>query len=250
MVHGQKVFLISWNSFNNYPVVFDFPSNFCYNTRYPGICPLKYQDFFIMRITIFLVLITVLLILNSTPLQKEDSFNQAFVTTNTTQTIQSEKLDKRAMILSDYLALHNSPLQYHAQDFIDAADTYKMDWKLVPAISGVESTFGKFIPGGYNAWGWAIYNSDSRFGFKSWRDGIFTVTQGLKKNYIDKGLTNPYAMNTIYAASPHWGWKVAYFMEDINKFTNNHPSNKMESRVQPGSLLGKTAASSARVILE
>lgn len=134
------------------------------------------------------------------------------------ESIEARELDPRAAILRDYLAQYNSPLQYHAQDFIDAADTYDVDWKLVPAIAGVESTFGKHIPGGYNGWGWGIYG-DNRLGFASWRDGIFTVTKGLKEGYIDQGLTEPYSMNRKYAASKTWGQKVSYFMNDIDRFS-------------------------------
>lgn len=127
-----------------------------------------------------------------------------------------KELDERAKILADYFASYNSPFEYQAQDFIDAADQHGVDWKLVPAIAGVESTFGKQSYG-YNAWGWGIYG-DNTLNFKSWRDGIYTVTAGLKENYIDKGLTNPYAMNKVYAASPAWGWKVDFFMKDLEKF--------------------------------
>lgn len=133
--------------------------------------------------------------------------------------ITASKLDKEAEILAKYLARHNSPLQYHAQDFVDAAKTYGLDWKLVPAIAGVESTFGKFIPGGYNGWGWGVYGTQALY-FKSWKDAIFIVSKGLKEDYISRGLLDPYSMNKRYAASPVWGAKVAYFMNDLNKFAS------------------------------
>ena len=138
------------------------------------------------------------------------------------ETIESKQLDPRAEILAAYLTEYNSPLAYHAQDFIDAADEYGVDWKLVPSIAGVESTFGKQIPGGYNAWGWGVYGNQS-LGFKSWRDGIFTVTGGLRKNYIDKGLTEPLAMNRVYASSKAWGGHVIFFMNDLDKFAKSYP---------------------------
>lgn len=130
-----------------------------------------------------------------------------------------KELDQRAKILADYFASYNSPFEYQAQDFIDAADQHGVDWKLVPAIAGVESTFGKQSYG-YNAWGWGIYG-DNTLNFASWKNGIYTVTEGLKKNYIDKGLTNPYSMNKVYAASKSWGWKVDYFMKDLEKFATS-----------------------------
>lgn len=138
-----------------------------------------------------------------------------------TMTISAKPLDPRAQILKDYLHKYNSPLAYHAQDFIEAADTYGVDWKLVPSIAGVESTFGRFIPGGYNAWGWGVYG-DQALGFQSWKDGIYTLNKGLKEKYINRGLTNPYLMNRIYASSPTWGTKVSFFMGDLDQFSKTH----------------------------
>lgn len=134
--------------------------------------------------------------------------------------VEAREFDPRAKILSDYFDSYNSPLQYQAQDFVDAADKYSLDWKLVPAISGVESTFGK-ASYGFNAWGWGVYG-DQALNFRSWKDGIYTVTEGLKQNYVDKGLTDPYKMNRAYAASPSWGWKVNFFMKDLENFASRY----------------------------
>jgi hypothetical protein len=144
--------------------------------------------------------------------------------------IEAKESDRRIIILRDYFRKYNSPLEASAQDFIEAADTYNLDWKLVPAIAGVESTFGKHLPGGtdprytsYNCWGWGVYGTQALH-FKSFRHGIFTVSEGLKKDYIDKGYTNPYSMNRKYAASQTWGTKVSYFLTDIEKFEKNYNS--------------------------
>jgi hypothetical protein len=138
--------------------------------------------------------------------------------------IEAKKLDREARILNAYLAKYNSPMQYHTQDFVDAAKEYNLDWKLLPSIAGVESTFGKNIPGGYNAYGWGIYGSN-RLYFKSWRDGMFTVAKGLRENYVNKGLNNPYQMNRVYAASEAWGGKVTYFMNDLEKFAAQYEAD-------------------------
>lgn len=160
-----------------------------------------------------------------------------------TPELQVKEIDPRTKILSAYFAKYNSPFQYHAEDFINAADTYGVDWKLVPAISGVESTFGKNSYG-YNAWGWGIYG-DQRLNFSSWKKGIFIVTEGLKKSYINDGLTNPTAMNRRYAASKTWGTRVNYFVNDLDNFA---ASQKVAAPVT--NPLIKTAASSAQLVLE
>lgn len=142
--------------------------------------------------------------------------------------IEARPVDKRAQVLKDYLAKYNSPLENSAQDFIDAADQYSLDWKLVVSISGVESTFGKNIPGGhdpsyssYNGWGWGVYG-DNSLGFKSWREAIFTISKGLKEDYVDKGYTEPLSMNRKYAASKTWGRNVTFFMNDLDKYAQNY----------------------------
>lgn len=163
--------------------------------------------------------------------------------------VVSKKLDKEAQILQKYLAKFDSPLQLHAQDFIDAARTYNLDWKMLPAIAGVESTFGKQIPGGYNAYGWGVYGNQAIY-FTSWTDGINTVAKGLKENYLDKGLTDPYKMNSIYAESKSWGSRVTYFMQELEKFaaqfTEVTLADKDLSAIKSDP---KTAAISASLVL-
>jgi len=130
--------------------------------------------------------------------------------------------DYRLTILKKYLSQFNSPLIDHAQDFLDASDSYSVDWRLVPAIAGVESTFGKRIPGdSYNGWGWGVYG-DKVLRFTSWRQAIFAVTKGLKQNYLDQGLTNPFSINKKYASDPEWGQTVTYFLNDLDYFTDTH----------------------------
>lgn len=155
----------------------------------------------------------------------------------------------RTEILHAYLAKYNSPAVDNAADFIEAADKYSLDWRLVAAISGVESTFCKFVPGGlneqfssHNCWGWGVYGTQAIY-FKSWRDGIYTVSQGLRENYLNKGLTNPYSINSAYAASPVWGSKVSYLLEDLNGFQEQYQKGSDQTVVNLAQ--AKVAGSSA-----
>lgn len=142
--------------------------------------------------------------------------------------VEAKQLDKNAEILAFYLSKQNSPLQYHSQDFIDAAKAYNLDWRLVPAIAGVESTFGKQIPGGYNAWGWGVYGNQAIF-FGSWKEAIYTISKGLRENYLDKGYTEPFSINRIYAESPNWGSRVTHFMEDLEKYASQYTQDAQEN---------------------
>lgn len=185
-----------------------------------------------MKKKILLLSLFLLISFSASPAQALQEVDQTNIVP---EEIQSKKLDNKAQILSAYFAKHNSPLETSAQDFIDAANQYNLDWKLVAAISGVESTFGKHIPGGYNGWGWGVYGTQAIY-FESWREAIFTISKGLRENYINKGYTEPYSMNRIYAASPFWGGKVTYFMNQIDKFAAEYETENAELGVLPSTI--------------
>ena len=135
-----------------------------------------------------------------------------------TQVHLAQKLvDERVHKLEEYLATHNSPLTPYAKVFIDHADKYGLfDWKLVPAITGVESTFGKAIPtNSYNAYGWG----NGSVVFTSWEQSIDLVSQALKEKYIDRGLDTVEKIAPVYAPPSHtWVYKINKFMVEIANF--------------------------------
>lgn len=138
------------------------------------------------------------------------------------------KEDYRVAILKDYLTEKNSPLADYAKDFVENADKNGLDWKLVAAISGVESTFGQQIPSNsYNGWGWGVYG-DHVIRFTSWDEAIAAISKGLKDNYVDKGAGNDvYAIGRSYAASPAWAGHVTYFLNNIQAFADAHPDKTL-----------------------
>lgn len=197
-----------------------------------------------LKLSVVSLFLLIILILFSAKVEAEKSVLEP----EQVRIINSETLDSRAYILKNYFAKYNSPLQDNAQDFVNAADLYEVDWRLVAAISGVESTFGKFTPGGFNCWGWGVYG-DQALGFESYKDGIYTVTKGLREGYLDKGLYDPYAMNRIYASSPHWGGKVSYFLADIDKYSKTL-TNRVDTIIElKESLEQSQAKSSAKLSL-
>jgi len=122
--------------------------------------------------------------------------------------------DTRALRLRNFLSGHKSPMADYSAEFIYFADKYELDWRLVPAIAGVESTFGKHIPvNSYNAYGWA----GGKYMFKSWEHSIEVVTKALREKYYDKGADTLAEINRIYCPpNPKWAGKVSFFMEKID----------------------------------
>lgn len=149
------------------------------------------------------------------------SEKEAGATASLSGTFGDMGVDKRVMHLKNYLEAVNSPMAVSAERFINEADRLNLDWKLVAAISGVESYFGRHIPqNSYNAWGWAIFtgNSDGRH-FNGWNDGITQVSEGLKEKYVNRGRDSVWTMGPVYAADPTWAWKVNHFMEEIEAYS-------------------------------
>jgi hypothetical protein len=122
--------------------------------------------------------------------------------------------DFRVDNLRNYLESQRSPLAEYSEDFVAYADEYDLDYRLVPAITGVESTFGKRIPAGsYNAYGWA----NGGFYFDSWQGSIEHVSASLRTKYIDKGAETISKIGRRYAPpSSTWSGKVKFFMEKID----------------------------------
>ena len=140
----------------------------------------------------------------------------------------SSVFDNRVQILRAYLLQRNSPLAYNASDFINYADEHSLDWRLVAAIAGVESSYGLAIPyNSYNAWGWGVYG-DNVIRFASWKEGIQTISQGLREKYMDKwGKQNVYEIGSVYAASPTWAVRVEKFMGNIQAFALSDTQNML-----------------------
>lgn len=127
-----------------------------------------------------------------------------------------EKPDLRVEKLEAFLVQYDSPLTPYGKKFIEAADNYQIDFRLLPAITGVESSFGKRIPANsYNAYGW----NNGQYWFQSWEESIEYLSRSLKEKYFNRGLDTPDKIGPVYAPpSPFWASKVVYFMEKIECF--------------------------------
>lgn len=133
--------------------------------------------------------------------------------TDTTNYQSLYERNKRVETLTKFFEQQNSPFSAFAEVFIVHAEKNGLDWKLVPAISGVESTFGKAIPeGSFNAYGW----NNGNYYFQSWEEGIEIVSKTLNEKYKQKwNAVTPQQIGRYYASSPTWANRVVYFMNQI-----------------------------------
>ena len=125
--------------------------------------------------------------------------------------------DIRVANLKYYFRRYESVLYDESDYFVKMADQYKLDYRLLPAIAMQESNLCQhIIEGSYNCWGWGIYgNKVTRF--SSYDEAIETISRGIKKNYIDKGLTTPEEIMRKYTppSDGSWAFGVNTFLKVI-----------------------------------
>lgn len=125
--------------------------------------------------------------------------------------------DARSEIVRQYLERYNSPLVPYADTLVAEADRNGLDFRLTTAIAQQESNLCKAYPEWtYNCWGWGIH-SEGTLGFSSFNEAIATVSQGLKENYIDLGLTTPDEIMGKYTPLSNGSWArgVNEFMAEM-----------------------------------
>ena len=94
------------------------------------------------------------------------------------------------------------------------ANKFEIDYRLLAAISIVESSGGRKLYRPYNAWGWG---GSKGITFESWEHSLYVVSKGIRKGYYDRGATTPELMARAY--NPHtpneWSGKVKGIMIQI-----------------------------------
>ncbi len=124
-----------------------------------------------------------------------------------------KNFDKKVENIEKYLSRRGAPLSKEARFMVIMANKFNLDYRLVPAISIIESSGGLRNYRKYNAWGWG---GAKGFTFKSWEHSIYVVSRGMN-GYYSLGLDTPEKMAPRY--NPHtpneWGRKVRMVMNHI-----------------------------------
>lgn len=116
--------------------------------------------------------------------------------------------DGRCRTLKTFFARHGSPLQSVAATFIEKADRYGLDWRLLPAIAMVESSGGKHSRRN-NIFGW----NSGRTGFQTVAAGIDFVASRFAHSPLYKGRTSRGILAAYNPAPLSYPPKVIRYME-------------------------------------
>lgn len=118
-------------------------------------------------------------------------------------------IDPRIERIEAVFAQHGSPMTGLGELIVTTADKYNTDPYLIVAISGQESSFGKYRCG-YNVWGYA----SCAVRFNSWEHAIDKEASLLAGHlYNARNDTNwsVAQVGRVYAEDPHWHKGVSYF---------------------------------------
>lgn len=128
--------------------------------------------------------------------------------------------DGRSKIVENFFNGYNAPLASLSQVFINVADKYKLDYRLLPSIAMQESNGGKkVIANSFNPFGYGIYGDQVKK-FSSFEEAIARVGRALREDYLDQGLTTPekimakYTPPSVPLGGP-WAKGVSSFMEEL-----------------------------------
>lgn len=121
--------------------------------------------------------------------------------------------EQKVKNIERYMGARNAPLEHQAEYMVIMANKFGIDYRLVPAISIIESSGGEHLYRRFNAWGWG---GAEGFAFENWEHSIYVVSRGMG-GYYSMGLDTPKKMAPRY--NPHtpneWGAKVKMVMERI-----------------------------------
>ncbi len=117
--------------------------------------------------------------------------------------------DPRFEALRKFFGKGDCPAQQYSAAFIEAADRYELDWRLLPSLSFVESTGGKQARNN-NMFGWDSGHAQ----FSSPTEGIHEVGYRLAYSdlYRDKDLDEVLA---TYNPNAEYAQKVKFVMRQI-----------------------------------
>lgn len=128
--------------------------------------------------------------------------------------VSAAEPDLRAVQMRTVLAKYRSPMVGLEHVLIATAEKYSLDWTLLAAIAGTESSFARRMPAQcINPYGWGIYGSN-RLCFASLEASIEGVAAGLAAKYNISSLES---IARTYNSVSTEGWirHTRFFMNKI-----------------------------------
>lgn len=132
--------------------------------------------------------------------------------------LSTNDVDARIEAVENFLSRYKSTLTPFADEIVQTADKYDLDYRLLPAIAMQESTLCKNAPkDSYNCWGFGIYGGKVTR-FDDFNEAIETVTKALATKYKAIGLETPEQIMSKYnpVSTGTWAVGVSGYMDRLS----------------------------------
>lgn len=123
--------------------------------------------------------------------------------------IAVNQTDPRLIRVKQFFVDQDCPAHLYAADFVAAADQYRLDWRLLPSLSFIESTGGKDARNN-NIFGWDNCNR----WFPSTRHGIYHVAGRLAESRIYRAKSIDQILRS-YNPRPQYARAVKRVMDQL-----------------------------------
>lgn len=139
---------------------------------------------------------------------------------------QSQNQDgDKTLLVQNFFKKYNSPLYNEAHTFIKVARDNNLDYRLLPAMSMVESTGAKYTPScaSYNPFGWSSSTSPCGFWrFESYGEAIAHVGQKIGRGSTYSRFQTDGSVTTLAGiynpgGKEKWDHDVRFFMEKLDE---------------------------------
>jgi len=118
--------------------------------------------------------------------------------------------DQRHGRLETFFQSFGCPTPHHVEEYLGTADSFDIDYRLLPAISVLESTCGVYERLN-NRWGW----DSARKGFTSFRAGLEYIARQLAQGPYYRGKTLDEKVH-LYNPKPEYAQQVKKLMRKID----------------------------------
>lgn len=150
--------------------------------------------------------------------QSDEVVYAALPTSQNTFSDEIISSDARVETLRQFFAKYKSPLEPYAPIFVEKAEEYNMDYRLLPSIAMQETNLCKKArEGSNNCWGFGVYGGRYTY-FEDYEQAINVIMKTLATKYRDKhGLVTPEEIQKMYTPSSNgsWAFGVRHFMEKL-----------------------------------
>ncbi len=131
--------------------------------------------------------------------------------------ILKKEFDAKVVKVEAVLKKYNSPFQGLGHIIVEQADACNGDWKIILAIAGNESGFGKLPVKLYNPFGYL-----DGVQYSSWEDALTSISCKISQRFIEPCNKSLTCIVKTYAGDvddrQRWVYNINWFINSFDKF--------------------------------